>query len=166
MRNIIGRLLGFLLLCSVVVFAKKDKPEVSETAFDSVPSNLFYFEDSDVVIIQDVLPGIIYRSTDGGENWRKVKDIRESESLEVIPHPYNNKVAICVGTARTHWITKDQGETWTPFKVDSDPMLGRQTLSFHAGDSDKMIFHTLGKCEGWECINEVRDTAGMYSSVS
>ena len=156
MRNILGwRLLSLLLLCSAVALAKKDKPAVSETPFESVPSNLFYFEDSDIVIVQDVLPGIIYRSTDAGENWKKVVDIKESESLEVIPHPFSNKIAICVGTARTHWITKDQGETWTSFKTDSDPMRGRQTLSFHADDPDKIIFHTLGRCQAFECINEV-----------
>lgn len=157
----IALLFSILLLGLTATQAKKDKPLISETPFKSLPTNLFYFEDSDVVIVQDTLPGIIYRSEDAGANWSKVKEITESESLEVIPHPYNNKVAVAVGTAKTHWITKDQGKSWTSFKTKANPLLGRNPIVYHATDPDKIMFLTA-ECEGFECSEQVRDSTRMF----
>lgn len=163
MRDRLGILTALLLLSLTAVFAKKDQPAVSETSFKSQPGNLFYFGDSDVVLTQDVLPGIIYRSEDAGQNWKRVKDITEAESLTVIPHPYNDQVAVTVGTARTHWITKDQGETWIAFKTDDNPVLNRPPVVYHATDPDRIIFLTA-QCEGWECTPQVREGNTAHQS--
>lgn len=154
MRNRLGILSALVLLSLTSVFAKQDKPEVSETAFKSQPGNLFYFGDSDIVLVQDVLPGIIYRSEDAGENWKQVKEITESQSLTVIPHPFNDQVAVAVGTALTHWITKDQGKTWNAFKTEDNPVISRAPVVYHASDPDRIIFLTA-QCEGWECTPKV-----------
>lgn len=154
MKNRLGIVAALLLLCFSLVLAKKDSPKVDETPFKSLPTNLFYFENSEVVIVHDTLPGIIYRSEDAGATWKKVKEIIEGQSLEVVPHPFNNKVAVAVGTARTHWVTQDQGATWTSFKTEGDAMLGGSPVKFHASDPDRMIFMTT-ECEGFACTLKV-----------
>jgi len=154
MKDRLLTLVSLLLLGLTAVLAKKDKPDINETPFKSLPTNLFYFEDSDVVIAQDTLPGIIYRSEDAGASWKQVEEITESQSLEVLPHPYDNQVAVALGTAKTHWITKDQGKTWKSFKSDSNPALGRNPINYHATDSDKIIF-LCTDCEGFSCEEKV-----------
>ncbi|KAL1297584.1 hypothetical protein AAFC00_006147 [Neodothiora populina] len=134
-----------------VAAAKKDKPEIGETGFDSLPSNLFYFDDSDVVLVTDVLPGIVYRSTDAGQNWKAVKDLTKGAILGVSANPYNNKVAVAVGIEKEHWITKDQGETWKSFKTKYPAVMTRPPLSFHASDPDRIIFHVA------DCLMELLD---------
>ena len=62
-------LLGILALVVSLVLAKNDAPTVEETKFESVPTNLFYFEDSDVVLITDSSTKTTYRSEDAGFKW-------------------------------------------------------------------------------------------------
>lgn len=145
----------WLALSLTGVAAKKDKPEVSETGFKSIPQNLFYFDDSDVVMVTDVLPGIVYRSTNAGSDWTPIKDITEGQVLEVLRHPWNNQVAVAIGIEKTHWITKDQGKTWKAFKTAFPPVFGRLPISFHAADPERMIFH-VADCMGFDCTMKVR----------
>jgi len=161
MRSRLLNVVSLLLLGLTAVLAKKDKPAIEETTFKSLPTNLFYFEDSDIVIVQDTLPGIIYRSADAGATWEKVKEIKESESLEVLPHPYDSNVAVALGTAKEHWITKDTGKTWKTFKTDGNPVLGRAPINYHATDPDKIII-LISDCEGFTCKNKVRMALSYY----
>lgn len=140
-----------LSLTGVVSAAKKDKPEISESGFASIPQNLFYFDDSDVVLVTDTLPGIVYRSTDAGQNWKPIKDITEGQIFSVIVHPYDNQVAVAVGIDTTHWITKDQGESWKKFTTNFPAVYTRMPLSFHASDPDRIIFHLA------DCVMEILD---------
>jgi len=164
MKSRLFNLVSLLLLGLTAVLAKKDKPDIEETKFKSLPTNLFYFEDSDVVIVQDTLPGIIYRSADAGATWEQVDEIKESESLEVLPHPYNNQVAVALGTAKEHWITKDQGKTWKTFKTNGNPVLGRAPINYHATDPDKVIV-LISDCEGFTCKNKVRISSGQQGAA-
>ena len=133
------------------VTAKKDQPELSESGFDSIPQNLFYFDDSDVVLVTDALPGIVYRSTDAGQNWKPIKDITAGQIYEVLINPHNNQVAVAVGIDTTHWITSDQGESWREFDTKFPAVISRSPISFHGSDPDRMIFHVA------DCILDVID---------
>lgn len=155
----IASLLWLGLSLTGTAAAKKNKPEISETAFTSQPQNLFYFDDSDVVLVTDVLPGIVYRSTDAGQNWKAIKDITEGLIFEVVYHPYDNQVAVAVGIDTTHWITKDQGETWTEFNTKFPAVMTRPPISFHASDPDRMIFHVA------DCIMEFLDCTEKVCTV-
>jgi hypothetical protein len=126
---------------------------MEETAFKSLPANIFYFEDSDTVLVTDVIPGIVYRSTDAGVKWKQIKDIGEGKIGEVFPHPYSPQTAIAVGDKTTHWISKDRGETWEEFKTKYPVVRGRP-LSFHADDPDRIIISTAD-CRGFECTPKV-----------
>ena len=157
MKTTVFRALWLLLLALITTCAaKKDQPDVSESPFESPLYNLFYFEDSDVVIAVDFAPQIVYRSTDGGANWKKVPEVKGA-SLHIRPHPYNNQIAVAMSHGREHWITKDQGGTWTGFETDFQPMSGQEPVVFHATDPDKMIFLTQGCADG-DCTGQVRDT--------
>lgn len=155
MRHGLAAVTGLLLLlCTSLVTSKKEGPDYHETTLSSRPSNLFYFKDSDVVIVHDVLPGIIYRSTDAGATWQKANGVSEGESLEVIPHPYNNQVAVLLGTKLKHWITKDQGRSWESFTTQHMPVLGPNTISYHAQDANKIVLMT-SSCTGLDCTGKV-----------
>lgn len=143
-----------LLVYITAVVAKKDKPDIAKTKFDSVPVNLFYFEDSDVVILQDLVPEIVYRSTDAGASWKKITGIESDEGLRIWPHPYNNKIAVAMSMGRKHYITKDQGETWTDFETEFEPMMRSQPVVFHGSNPDKIIFLTSG-CNDKDCTGQV-----------
>ncbi|KAG8626901.1 hypothetical protein KVT40_005846 [Elsinoe batatas] len=142
-----------LLVLAAGAAAKKDKPEISETKFESLPINLFYFEDSDVVIVEDSGPQKTYRSTDAGANWKEIKDIEPGNSVRIIPHPLDNKVAVAIGLKHKHWITGDQGESWTKFETEFTPMMNRQPVAFHGSNSKKIIFLTDG-CPGGDCTGQ------------
>jgi len=135
-----------LTLSVIAVAAKKDSPDIEPTSFKSLPANIFYFDDSDTVLVTDIKPGIVYRSTDAGVKWRQIKEIGEGKIGEVFSHPYDPKAAIAIGNDKTHWITKDRGESWTEFKTKYEVAPGR-ALSFHADDPDRMIIGTLD-CHG------------------
>ena len=141
----------------------KDKPKVASTKFKSIPSNLFYFEDSDVVLVTDSATKTAYRSSDAGEEWEKLDGVNEGEVLEVLKHPYDNKVAVVIGTDKKHWVTKDQGKSWSSWKCDAPPTLDKPAISFHADDADRMLYHAA-HCKGFECDEEVYYTKDGFES--
>ena len=139
-----------LCFCSVLQ-AKKDSPRITKTKFDNPLSNLFYFDDTDTLLVQDREAGNIYRSADAGESWDLVDGVEKGQAWDLWQHPYNNKVAYILGVKHKHWVTKDRGESWKSFEVDAFPTRLRAPLSFHAKDSDKVLFHGR-KCKGtWKC---------------
>lgn len=161
MRTRLGLLTGLFLLGLSSVTAKKDKPEIEETAFKALPANLFYFEDSDVVLLQEGAPGAVYRSEDAGESWKTVREIPAEEAVEVLRHPFNDKVAITIGLEKKHWITKDQGKTWSSFETKFNPVMGRSPISWHATDPDRIIYMGAD-CRGWECETKVSKTSREF----
>ena len=150
MKNRLGILSALLVLGLPSVFAQDDDkrhPKITKTAFDGPMVNIKYFDDSNVITATDYTNRVVHRSTDAGATWDVVEDIAEGEAFEVMYHPFNNKVAVCIGTKRKHWITKDQGEKWASFETEGDPvserMLRVPPISFHAADADKIILNTL-----------------------
>lgn len=132
---------------------------VNERKFESIPQNLFYFEDSDVVLVTDVLPGIVYRSDDAGSSWSKVGDIDEGQIFQVLQHPYDNSLAVAIGIQTTHWITRDRGNSWTRFTTKFPAVITRPPISFHATDPDRMIFHVA------DCLMELLDCTEKVSAL-
>ena len=141
--------------------AKKDGgPRIESTKFKTPPTNLLWFDDTDILLLQEKEVNLIWRSDDAGVSWNKVDDIDpDDEPEEVWLHPYNNKIAYALSRSSRQWVTRDQGETWTAFELDADvtPTDFREPLSFHAGDSDMVIINTQ-ICRGWIC-----DEAAYYT---
>ncbi|KAL8873683.1 MAG: hypothetical protein Q9174_000888 [Haloplaca sp. 1 TL-2023] len=121
--------------------AKKDKPEISSHRFDNAPSNFFYFDDSNIVLLHDRDGGVVYRSDNAGKEWETV-NIGKEKAWDLWRHPHDNKKAYIMGKGSTHWHTNDQGKTWKDFEIpNARPSLFRAPLAFHAKDSDKILIH-------------------------
>ena len=158
-------LLTYLLLSLLLgVLGKEAKPTVSWKSFPEIPAGLFYFEDSNVVFVTDPKARTTYRSENAGAEWKRL-DIPEGQVLEILKHPYNNQVAVVIGTQSKHWITKDQGETWQKFECQDLPTVMRPVISFHAADPDRMLFHTAN-CDGriMNCEESVYYTTDGFDS--
>ena len=142
------------LLCTSTV-AKKDKPSVHAANFPFWPYNVQYFDDSDVLLFEDVNDHIVYRSENAGVDWDKVSDVPYGKMLEMTMHPYDNQRAYIITNERSHWMTKDRGKTWQEFYTDSQASLFREALTFHAVDPDRIIFNGMD-CTGVFCEELVR----------
>ena len=133
--------LTFLFFFSHVT-AKKDAPSIFKQKFETPPTNLVYFDDSDTVLVQEREVGNVWRSENAGEIWKRVEDIEEGQAWEVWLHPFDNKIAYALGIKSRHWVTHDQGETWTSFDTEGIvPTSSPPPLTFHAGDSKKVLLH-------------------------
>lgn len=137
------------LLWATTVHAREEnkRPTITRHKLGNPPSNFFYFDDSEIIIVHDRDAGIVLRSEDAGQHFEKVDGIDEGKAWDVQPHPFNNNVAYVLGEATQHWITNDQGKSWTKFHTDAPPSLFSQPLGFHATDSDKVLLHTQA-CKG------------------
>ena len=138
------------LLWTSSAAAKKDKPSVHTTSFPFWPSNVNYFDDSDVLLFEDPNDRVVFRSTDAGVSWNKVSGVPEGKEVEMIMHDYDNKRAYIITGERSHWMTKDRGETWEEFYTDSQASVFRRALTFHAKDPDRIIFNGMD-CTGIFC---------------
>lgn len=149
MRLLKGLLLPALLLATAPFAAAKDdddQPQVSEHVFDSHVGNVFYFDDSEVVVLAEET-GRVWRSTDSGKSWEKQKHIR---TIGVIKNPFDKNVAVAVGEKLKHWITFNQGEDWTPFETEH--LASSAPISYHATDPKKIIFNTIEDCFTKPCL--------------
>ncbi|KAI9847205.1 MAG: vacuolar protein sorting/targeting protein PEP1 [Sclerophora amabilis] len=132
-------------------WGKKSGPDIAKTTFDNEPSDPFYFEDSDVLLIHDAHARTVYRSSDAGKSWKPIDDSTEGHVRGIFLHPFDNKTAFALATAQRHWYTNDQGKTWHEFKTVAVPSPWRMPLSFHAGNKKKIIFEGQA-CKGlFEC---------------
>ena len=107
--------------------------------------------------------GSVWRSANAGENWESVKDVDASELLDLWKHPYDNKVAYLLGV-KTHWVTKNQGRSWRAFETEATPSIFRPPLSFHAGDSSKVLMHVY-ECSGPDCKEETYYTTNSFEKT-
>lgn len=167
MKYLRGILLPALLALAPYAVAK-DEPAVNTREFDSELFNIFYFDDSDVVIAAELLSYKVYRSKDAGKSWDEVKDLR---TLGLMKNPFDNKVAVALGDQK-HWITYDQGENWQAFETEYGPS-GSSPISFHAKDNKKLLYHTSEECYTMPCLGQVgrhrrhpRPVANIISRLS
>ena len=157
--------LPLVILFSIwCVHAKKDGgPRITKTKFEAEPSNLQYFNDTDTILIQERELGHVWRSEDGGEEWEKLEDLKHAS--DVFMHPYDNQTAYVLTRKHKHWVTHDQGKKWTPFKTGSaTPSDFRLPLSFHAGDSKKVLFNAQ-KCTGLSCKESAYYTTDGFKTT-
>ena len=154
--NMLFLLLLHLLRLGALLHARETKgPTIKSTTLDHPVSNLFYFEDSDVVLIHDREAGEVWRSDNGGVEWKKVEAIKKGTAWDVWQHPHNDTIAYVLGGDRNHWKTQDRGKTWTEFETHAQPSLFREKpFSWHANNADKVLF--FGQiCQGIFACQEV-----------
>ena len=145
---LVSFILRLLCLCALINAREKRDPKISTFKLEHQVSNLFYFEDSDVVLIHDREDGIVLRSDNAGAEWAEVDGVPKGAAWELWQHPYDPKVAYVLGGEEQHWVTSDRGKSWTEFKTPASPSVFRSPpLSWHAQDSDRVLFH------GQKCTN-------------
>ena len=144
-------LLIFFIASTFTSRVEARQPRISETVFDGAPTNLFYFEDSDIVILTDEKTKSVYRSLNAGGSWELVKSIPKDAVNVVVSHPFDKCTAVAVGKTM-HWITEDCGDSWRSFLTEDEISIldRRQPVEFHASDSKKMLFHTA-RCNMFGC---------------
>jgi hypothetical protein len=149
-------LLVSTLLLSVS-YAKKDGPRISSTTFANSPYDLEYFDDSDVILMQNYGEDAIYRSDNAGESWKKIEDIPAKRAQSLIMHPFDKSRAYVMTQLGKHWKTENKGESWEVFDtiVQPDPDSMGPWLRFHAGNPDKIIFNGMDCAFGVFCENVV-----------
>ncbi|KAI2616437.1 Oligoxyloglucan reducing end-specific cellobiohydrolase [Hypomontagnella submonticulosa] len=142
-------LLTTTLLWTATTVHAKDGPTIVATKFETPPTNLHYFEDSNVVLFQEAFGRTIWRSTDGGATWKKAEGIDHEKAVALVMHQYDSNRAYVLTRSSHHWRTHDRGETWQEFFTDaylsdSRDAIG-QWMKFHATDPNKILF------TGMEC---------------
>ncbi|KAJ9650750.1 vacuolar protein sorting/targeting protein PEP1 [Neophaeococcomyces mojaviensis] len=150
LRNLLASTLAIFSLSSTVL-SKKDSPTITSTKFDNPLRNVFYFDDSNVILGHDDVTGDVYRSDDAGSTWSLVNDNDQSgESFDVYPHPWDNQRAYILGFGRTHWVTTNQGKSWRKWDSGGATLrLNGAPFSFHGRDPTRVIWN------GQDCIGGV-----------
>ncbi|KAF2088167.1 glycosyl hydrolase [Saccharata proteae CBS 121410] len=142
-------LLPVLLLA---LTATAEKPTVKKEKFDQQPAGLFFFDDSETALVVERDAGIVWRTTDAGQEWEKLENLKEGNVYSIYHHPYDNKVAVALGRKKTHWMSTNQGETWRKFTSDGHPNL-HAPISWHAEDPKRSWYTT----DGFENIKLLQD---------
>ncbi|BEI81872.1 hypothetical protein CcaverHIS002_0210320 [Cutaneotrichosporon cavernicola] len=112
-------------------------PEVTITRFKQYPKKLFYFDDSEVVLMHES-DSSLQRSTNEGKTWSQVEQV--TEVFKVIEHPFSKEIAFVIGKHKKHWVTHNRGESWLSFETGREATRSSSPLSFHATQPDWILF--------------------------
>ncbi|KAL1861712.1 vacuolar protein sorting/targeting protein PEP1 [Diaporthe australafricana] len=155
----IALLLTSLCTTPLVLVHAKDEPSFTVKKFDHYPSSLYYFDQSDIILFQDVSDQNVYQSNDGGEKWDRVSDVPEGKALTIVMHEFSKDRAYIMTEGMTHYMTTDQGKTWKSFFTDAEVSIFRSAIfGFHASDPDRIIFN------GMDCQSIFCDEVAMYTT--
>ncbi|RDH29159.1 hypothetical protein BDQ94DRAFT_182663 [Aspergillus welwitschiae] len=146
---------------------KSDQPKVTATKLEHEPFSLFYFEDSETVLMS-LKNGEFKQSFDGGEEWEDVassEDGRVTQPVVFIrQHPFDKNKAYALGVDGHHLVTTDQAKTWRSFDIGDQPALQHPPLVFHGWDSSKVIYQSE-ECAGFFCIVRSYYTTDDFKTV-
>ncbi|KOS16873.1 Vacuolar protein sorting/targeting protein 10 [Escovopsis weberi] len=143
----------------------KDQPKISVTKFDHPFMVPRYFEDSDVILFHDSDEANVYRSTDAGASWDKLKDVPDGKAGLLVMHSFDPKRAFVLTTGSSHYKTDDRGETWHKFDTPSIPSrFQSEILVFHADDPDRVIYNAMD-CEGIFCDEQAFYTTDGFKNT-
>ncbi|KAG0203863.1 vacuolar protein sorting/targeting protein PEP1 [Mortierella sp. NVP41] len=121
--------------------AKKDveaKLTTFDIAYNHDRDNIFYFPNSDVVMMK--LESRVYLSNDEGKVWDEVKIDGTITGLQ--RHPYDKSTAIIGTSGRKQYITRDRGLNWDPIEppLDSASTLRLSPFAFHPTEPEWLIY--------------------------
>lgn len=151
-------LLASLWAAPLHLVQAKDEPAFYVKQFDHYPQNLNYFDQSDIILFQDISTQNVWRSADGGQTWKIIDDVPEGKAYSLVMHEYDKNRAYILTESVTHWRTEDKGKTWKTFFTDAEFSIFRgEIFNFHATDPDRIIFNGMD-CKGIFC-----DEVAMYT---
>ncbi|KAH9264282.1 hypothetical protein BASA83_012236 [Batrachochytrium salamandrivorans] len=125
---------------------------VSITKFNFAPARMFYFENSEHVLMQESSQlGTVWHSGDEGKTWAKASGIPADATMSsvLIQHKFAKATtAIVLTRKQEHYITTDRGLTWRSFSFQlPDPQNLANAISFHA-TRPSYIMYRGRKCNG------------------
>lgn len=154
------------ILFATPLCAKKDGPDFQVNQFPEYPSNLNYFENSDVILFQDIGSNNVFRSDDAGATWKRVEAVPDGEAYLLYMHEYDSERAYILTTGIQHWRTHDRGKTWDMFQTDAEMSMFRgDVLQFHAEVPDRIIFNGMD-CQGIFCEEVAMYTTDGFGSAA
>ncbi|KAM5355941.1 hypothetical protein ACJ41O_002587 [Fusarium nematophilum] len=154
-----------LSLLWTAALAKQDQPSITSEAIEHPPLNLNYFEDSDVIVFQDIEERNIYRSENAGVKWDRVSGIPDGAAAFLYLHPFEPQTAFVLSKDRKHYKTEDLGKSWTEFDSGTMPSAFQpDILVFHASDPKRIIFNGMN-CDGIFCDEETTYTLDGFKSA-
>ncbi|KAI7866898.1 hypothetical protein BDF14DRAFT_1808956 [Spinellus fusiger] len=160
------RLYLWVVLALLIQVTTAQTLQTEKTAFQRLPDKFFYFQGSQVALWLDATGRVLWRTSDQGKQWTKVKDIGEDQAAFLYEHPFDSERAYVLGKEKTHWKTTDRGETWQPFTTPAKPINDPVSLAFHAKRSNYVLFHGMncerGLWSGMECKEEVYYTLNNF----
>jgi hypothetical protein len=159
MKLLRGILLPALLALAPLAAAKQDQPAVEANPFEHEVVNLVWFDDSDVVLTREIETGIVWRSDSAGKNWKKA----DISALGIFKSQFDGRVAVAIGE-KTHYVTYDRGEKWRKFKTEYAPSMAGPPVSFHAGDNEKIMYHSFEDCIFGPCLGRTYYTTDGFKS--
>lgn len=152
-------LLASLWAAPLQLVQAKDEPAFYVKQFDHYPQNINYFDQSDIILFQDISTQNVWRSADGGETWKIIDDVPDGKAYSLVMHEYDKNRAYILTESVTHYRTEDKGKTWKTFFTDAEFSIFRgEIFNFHATDPDRIIFNGMD-CKGIFC-----DEVAMYTT--
>jgi hypothetical protein len=97
--------LFLILTCSTLA---KD-PAITKTEFTHLPTRLFYFPDSSVMLLQEAETDTVHRSTDEGKTWTVVSGVPQGVARTLYQNDHHKTRSYILTRSETHYYSSDQG---------------------------------------------------------
>ncbi|GKT55342.1 vacuolar protein sorting/targeting protein PEP1 [Colletotrichum tofieldiae] len=136
-------LLSVLTLTAAV--QAKDDPTIKVTTIKHPPLNLNYFEDSNIILYQDVSEQNLYRTEDAGVTWDKVKDIPDNQASLLTMHEFDKSRAYVITEGTEHFKTTDRGKTWQKFSSGAPPNIFAGETSSTSTPAIRIASYSMGR---------------------
>ena len=115
------------------------KPKVIDRTFPYLPSALFYFEDSPVILVFDPKGGDVWRSENDGNDWKQVPEFK-GKAHDIMEHPFDKEKAVVFTQGKEHWVTKDKGASWSKFEVELPASIRQPAIVFNANNTNYALY--------------------------
>ena len=108
--------------------------------------------------------GKVWRSSDQGKTWSHLDIIPENIMSDMMLHPYDQEhSAVILGKKNVHYISRNQGETWTVFETPNLTPNTMSSFNFHSKSPEKFLF--VGQeCDKGICHENLYYTVDGFKS--
>ncbi|KAG4306353.1 hypothetical protein PORY_000341 [Pneumocystis oryctolagi] len=166
LKNATTMLFFFLYFSLINILWAKDY-QVSITSFKHGFSSYFYFDNSTVILYHDTIENVIWRSSNEGASWSKIKNISPKEAKLLVKHPFNSSMAFVLGENTEHYYTVNCGLTWKKFSTELPFSKEGSPLNFNSANHNYIIYmgETCLDSKRSNCIIKAYYTKDAFSTT-